>query len=729
MQQRANSRQATFSCHHFNRPPRAFSLRGGVSVVEVLVVLGLLLVVAAIMFPQVQRWRESSRAQSCRNNFRQWVLSLQQYHDTHQSFPPAAIWSVDRTASVALHESRRIERITEENWAILLLPYSGEQRRLPDYETGKPIGSEENRSLRTTTLRSMSCPSDTYHRAANAYLFPSEDSATAPVQFARGNYAINGGSHNPQVEFPDTTFARGEFTQLELSEQPRAFAMWGTGIAGINRAFSRADIANAQSAMIVFDELRSGLSPQDPRGVWALGQIGGSITWGHGIAGDAGQPNHPWPRSDDILGCDELHRTLGGDLLLREGMPCVYYIDKNQQVAARSLHPGGVHAAFLDGSVRFLSNAIDPGLWHVLHSRETPADLFAADELEHLFTSRACHEEATTTVPPTASGLRDFATATATVESRRPTRPIHLPAVGSLREATHAAGAVFPSGQAAVPAQPGTADQQMMMANSLGMQFVEIPAGAFTMGLPDVGHRVDLPELVGRRVEITRAYLLGKHEVTWENWQRVFTQQRPLEQQQASSGWERLAAQDPADFPARGMTWNEAVAFCEQLSRLPEEVSAGHHYRLPTEAEWEYACRSGLSEAYHGRVQRLLGERTGEAAGMLPALPLTAVGDYLPNEFGLHDMRGNVWEWTADWFDREYPLRSPLQDPRGPARGYLKVVRGSDWRYVGEPCHIDYAMLSPWKSNPLVGLRVVLERTASSAHSPQNSLPPESTTP
>jgi len=95
--------------------------------------------------------------------------------------------------------------------------------------------------------------------------------------------------------------------------------------------------------------------------------------------------------------------------------------------------------------------------------------------------------------------------------------------------------------------------------------------------------------------------------------------------------------------------------------------------------------------------------------GLLAAIAIKPVGSYPPNQFGLFDMRGNVWEWTADWFDREFYTNSPVDDPRGPERGQIKVVRGGDSRFIGEFCRIDYAMLPPWKGNPMVGFRVVCE--------------------
>lgn len=81
--------------------------------------------------------------------------------------------------------------------------------------------------------------------------------------------------------------------------------------------------------------------------------------------------------------------------------------------------------------------------------------------------------------------------------------------------------------------------------------------------------------------------------------------------------------------------------------------------------------------------------------GISPWLPLTPVGAYPPNQYGVYDMRGNAWEWTHDWFDRGYYQRSRKTDPFGPVKGFIKVVRGSDWRFIGEPCLLDDTMPPP----------------------------------
>src|SRR5690606_21228850 len=123
------------------------------------------------------------------------------------------------------------------------------------------------------------------------------------------------------------------------------------------------------SNIIAVEEIRAGIHPVDSRGVWALGQIGGSLTAGHGVYGDDGSPNHTFSRADDITGCEQLHDLLGPGRLAETGMTCCWYINVNRQATARSLHRGGVQTLRLDGSLRFVENGIDPVVWHTLHSR------------------------------------------------------------------------------------------------------------------------------------------------------------------------------------------------------------------------------------------------------------------------------------------------------------------------------------------------------------------------
>lgn len=633
--------------------------RGGWSFVEVIVAVAVLGLAAALAIPWILQARAASRLNSCRDHLRTLSRALQSYHTAQNQFPPAAFWSTTHSVSIALHEARRIDVVTHENWTQLLLPYAGEEVLAKKFDAARSIGDRANAAARMSRLSLMTCPDDYFNRDDNRYKFDAEGTLEEAVEFARGNYALNGGTQGIHRDAPSTAYPHGDMAHRVVQTEARLFQAWGNGIAGINRSFSLDDFTNRQSTLVAIEEVRAGIHPLDTRGVWALGQIGASITSAHGVNSDDFSPNWQWPRSDDILGCKALHEAVGTATLTAEHMPCVDYVDVNDQATARSLHPGGVHVSFLDGSVRFISDAIDPGLWHVIHSRETPADVLDGDFDEHLSLTNDLNE-APRPQPPAEPGNKAAATAP---------------------------------------------DPKQPLTNSIGMTFVTIPAGEFTMGMVDDGNGEESPpaECPQHQVRITQPFRLGIHEVTRAQFTRV------MGQADAGDGLTENAPIDATgSLPAAGITWTEAAEFCRRLSLVPEESQAARWYRLPTEAEWEYACRDGKSEPYRW-LPRPPGDRSGEAAGIRPALPITPVGSYPPNQFGLYDMRGNVWEWTADWFDRDYYARSPVEDPRGPARGYFKVLRGSDWRFIGEICRIDAAIPPPWKSNPVVGFRVVCE--------------------
>lgn len=228
-----------------------------------------------------------------------------------------------------------------------------------------------------------------------------------------------------------------------------------------------------------------------------------------------------------------------------------------------------------------------------------------------------------------------------------------------------------------------------------------IPAGEFEMGFPDVGSTSRLPaETPVHRVKLTKPYFMSACEITNDQFLNITeNMQSPANDNHKESG----------NFPVTNISWDEANSFCERLSLRAEENRAGRSYRLPTEAEWEYACRSGKSVPYSWSESRLPDDESGEAAGIEPPLPLTQVGTYSANSFGLFDMRGNAWEWTSDWYQRDYYSHSSEVNPTGPTTGIFKVIRGSDWRFVGEKCFIDYPTMPPWKTNPIVGFRVVCE--------------------
>jgi uncharacterized protein (TIGR02996 family) len=216
------------------------------------------------------------------------------------------------------------------------------------------------------------------------------------------------------------------------------------------------------------------------------------------------------------------------------------------------------------------------------------------------------------------------------------------------------------------------------LTNSIGMRLVLIPAGSFRMGSPrkEPGcldwdgpvHAVALP----------RPFYLGAFPVTQAEYEQV-TGKGPSWFEALGQRAGAVQGLDTHRFPVENVTWAAAGKFCRELSALPAEKEAGRVYRLPTEAEWEYACRASTSSPFH-YGPNLTPEMANVQAR--PATDLnrpTPVGSYPPNAWGLYDLHGNVWEWCQDWFDEDYYRHSPPRDPQGPPRGTERVMRGGAW--------------------------------------------------
>jgi formylglycine-generating enzyme required for sulfatase activity len=211
-------------------------------------------------------------------------------------------------------------------------------------------------------------------------------------------------------------------------------------------------------------------------------------------------------------------------------------------------------------------------------------------------------------------------------------------------------------------------------------------------------------------VRITRNFDLSAFEVTQGQFARIMG--TASQKDSSQDGRDATVDQDRLLFPVTNVSWVDAVTFCGRLSALPTEKAAGRRYRLPTEAEWEYACRAGSMQPFsapEGEEADAMGfnQRPTSSTGLLVA----KVGSYPPNPFGLYDMRGNVMEWCADWFAWDYYKHSPEDDPLGPSSGVLRVVRGADWRFSGTPCHFTRFDTEPWRTSPFIGFRVVCEMT------------------
>jgi prepilin-type processing-associated H-X9-DG protein len=148
--------------------------------------------------------------------------------------------------------------------------------------------------------------------------------------------------------------------------------VWGSGIAGVNRSFRFAEITDGLSHTMAVAEIRAGIAPMDPRGVWSLGQVGSSAIARSGLHADSGRPNSIEPEGEEFLGCTNLTIAVGSGRLYSEGMACQVSGtagEANIQSASRSSHAGGVNVLLCDGSVRFVLDDIAPAAWHALQTR------------------------------------------------------------------------------------------------------------------------------------------------------------------------------------------------------------------------------------------------------------------------------------------------------------------------------------------------------------------------
>ena len=215
--------------------------------------------------------------------------------------------------------------------------------------------------------------------------------------------------------------------------------------------------------------------------------------------------------------------------------------------------------------------------------------------------------------------------------------------------------------------------------NSLGMEFILIPSGTFTMGSPpDEPYRGSSE--VQHRVSISRPFYIQTTEVTLKQW-RSLMGKRLLGRRKGSD-----------NMPVTQVSWFDCMEFIKRLNRLGEGK-----YRLPTEAEWEYAARAGTTspfswgdtidcdKAMYGNNS--LKHNVCQLFIKSLELPIDApapVKSYRPNPWGLYDMHGNVWEWCVDWFG-DYQ-KNPVTDPKGPDSGTMKIRRGGSWFKHGYSC-------------------------------------------
>jgi len=218
-----------------------------------------------------------------------------------------------------------------------------------------------------------------------------------------------------------------------------------------------------------------------------------------------------------------------------------------------------------------------------------------------------------------------------------------------------------------------SAELTLDLGNGVQMKLALIPAAKFRMGSPkeEIGRTASESDV--REVTLTQPFYMGIHEVTQEQYQQVM-------------GKNSSSFTDPKN-PVDTVSWQDAADFCEKVSTLCKRT-----VRLPTEAEWEFACRAGTTTPFHtGPTVR--GDQAnynglnpyGGAAKSEFRQKTTAVGSFPPNAFGLHDMHGNVGEWCSDWLAEAGEAPQDV-DPTGPSSGASRLLRGGSWAIHPKNC-------------------------------------------
>ena len=325
------------------------------------------------------------------------------------------------------------------------------------------------------------------------------------------------------------------------------------------------------------------------------------------------------------------------------------------------------------------------------------------------------------------------------VESPRGTEPRRAHAFGD-----------HPLDAAAVQTYKQMSRDRRTFPNSIGMQFARVPVGEFHMGsaetvdellkdFPYADRELLAPERPEHSVRLTKPFGMAIHPVTGGQFRQFVdaTSYKTEAERDGKGGWGctgntwqqapkftwRSPGFDQTDeHPVVNVTWNDAQAFVTWLAEAEKRS-----YRLPTEAEWEYAARAGTATRHYGGDDPELLARIGNVADAsakrrYPTLTgtITAdddhvftspVGSFAPNSFGLYDMIGNVWEWCQDRYSADYYANSPEEDPPGPAAGKFRVLRGGAWNCFASYCRSAFRNhLEPKRRNLNIGIRVVLSQ-------------------
>lgn len=259
------------------------------------------------------------------------------------------------------------------------------------------------------------------------------------------------------------------------------------------------------------------------------------------------------------------------------------------------------------------------------------------------------------------------------------------------------------------------------LTNSLGMTLIPIKSDSFKMGSPknEKGHQKDE---IQREVTITKLFHISSTEITQKQWHDLMgtTFSDLINQQRGPAGrGAKLNSKASAEGPKQPMcfvNWHDAIAFCEKLTTAEQKsgnLSTNQHYTLPTEAQWEFACRAGTTTAFS--VGNIFTSDNANFYGKLPygtqeqgvfLEKTTPVSSFKSNPWGLYDMHGNVYEWCFDWYS-ETP--KDQVDPTGPEQGDGRIIRGGAWDRKALSCRSAYRYSrDPNRRSHNIGFRVVL---------------------
>ncbi len=247
-------------------------------------------------------------------------------------------------------------------------------------------------------------------------------------------------------------------------------------------------------------------------------------------------------------------------------------------------------------------------------------------------------------------------------------------------------------------------DVTIPLSEDVDLDMIWIRSGTFTMGSPEdeLGRYDDETQ---HKVTLTQGYWLGKYEVTQAQYEAVMGTNPSVTQGD--------------DLPVQKVSWNDAMEFCATLTKIEKAAGRlpfGYEYTLPTEAQWEYACRAGTTTALNNGKNLSSEEKCpemDEVGWYVGNSDETThpVGQKKPNAWGLYDMHGNVYEWCLDWYGEDEPASS-VTDPTGPETGSSRMIRGGTWNEVATFCRSAFRnYVLPTASDSYIGFRVALAPT------------------